>query len=559
MAESIASKTFLTDGLASGRRHAIAVLYFGLAAIVLYPVFATQLPGLVDFPNHIARLHILGNLDADPVLATNYQENWGVMPNLAMDALLYPFAKLVSVELLGRIFVAAIMLMLLGGTMALSSAVHGRLSCWPALAGLLVYNHMLTWGFANYLFGIGLCLFAFAAWIATGNRNRWLRLAVFSAITSLLFFAHLFALTVYGLCVTAYEVGRLLAAPSAGRRKILREQVFAAGQFVIPALIVFGSKPETGVRDFTYGTGLDKLRAVWSPTLMYSELIDLAVFAFLIVVIVVGSRLKPARTLRWPLIVLTVAALAMPYYMLGAWGAAIFGDMRLPVVIMLLLVAGLPPDSVRFKIGIAIVSIGAALALWRVDSVTARWQNIDRQFAEFRRALTVVERGAAVLPVQYQYTGTYGTQYGFEPNYWHMTAFAIIDRSAFVPHVFTDPAKQPVSATARRATIDSSAGRPVTRDELRAGADREYARTTPRANQYGSSRYWLNWQHRFDYAVVIHFGKSVNPYPDLLRPVAHGSFFDIYRISPATCITLDVKDIPGTCWPEARVSGAPGD
>lgn len=528
------------------------LVYAGLVGALLYPVVACGIPALVDYPSHIARIHILGNVAADPDLAANYRANWGVMPNLAMDALLFPFATLIPAETLGRAFIAATMLLMVGGTAFLSRSLHGRTGYWPALAGLLVYNHMLAWGFVNYLFGIGLYLVAFASWIATHDLDRWKRLAAFSAVTSLLFFAHLFALAVYGLSVAAYELGRLLWTPKAARRELLREQVFAAGQFILPAMIVLLSMPDAARHDFIYGSALTKLRAIWSPTLMYVEPIDLVVFGFLVAAIALGGGLKPPRPIRLPVIALLLAAIAMPFYMLGAWGVVVFADMRLPTVVALLIVAGLRPGALPRKTALTVAAGAAAVLIWRSDSVVERWRQVDRQYAEFRQALTVIERGASILPVQYEHTGTFGTAYWFEANYWHIASLAVLDRSAFVPHLFTDETKQPVAATPRRAIIDSSAGEPATREELRKGADRNYARLTPRPNDHGSSRYWLDWPHRFDYAVVVRFAEHGNPYPEMLRPVRNGSFFDIYRIVPATCVTLDIKEIEGTCWSEGN-------
>lgn len=554
MAVSAASKAFPTDGPAARRRPAIAVLYLGLAAIVLYPVFVTQIPGLVDYPNHIARVHILGNLDADPALAANYSANWGVMPNLAMDALLFPFAEAAPAELLGRIFVGVTMLMLLGGTMALSSAVHGRLSCWPALAGLLVYNHVLAWGFVNYLFGIGLYLFIFAAWIASENRSARHRLLFFSTMAVLLFFTHLFALAVYGVSVAAWQSGRLWRAPPDQRRSMLREQAYAAGQFVPAAALMFASMPEAGRDSFMLGDLMDKLRALLSPVMMYADPIDFITFIFFLATLLLAGRLKVHSSLRFPLLALAIIAVAMPYRIIGAWGAVSYADMRLPVVIAILLVAALPPGSVSRRTGALIFFAATAVLVWRAAETATRWDVIGGRISEYRQALSVIERGAAVLPVQWPYQGEAGTDFRFEPSYWHLTAFAVIDRAAFVPPLFTDPRKQPVASTQRRAAIDSTAGLPADRQQMLAGADRYYAATAGRDMRKGSARYWLDWPNKFEYVAAVRFGDRTNPFPDLLRPVKTGSFFDIYRVVPAICVTLDVKDIPGTCWIETADS-----
>ncbi len=550
MAVSAASRVFATGDLAARRRQALAALYLGLAVIVLYPVLVTQVPGLVDYPNHIARVHILGNLDSDPALAANYRANWGVMPNLAMDALLFPFADRVPVELLGRIFVGTTMLMLLGGTMALSSALHGRLSCWPALAGLLVYNHVLAWGFVNYLFGIGLYLFVFAAWVASANRPAWHRLLFFSAMAVLLFFTHLFALAVYGVSVLAWQAGSLWRAAPETRRSMMGEQVYAAAQFVPAAFILLASMPEADRHGVLFVGLMEKLRALLSPVMLYADAIDFVAFMFFVLAVLAVGRLRIHPSLRFPILALAIIAVAMPYRIIGAWGAVSYADLRLPVVIAILLVAALPPDSVNRRTSALIVGMAMAILLWRAAETATRWDTVSRQVAEYRQALTVIERGAAILPAQWSEHGRSGGDFRFAPTYWHLAAFAVIDRAAFVPPLFTDPRKQPVASTPERAAIDSTAGLPADRQQLLAGADRYHAATADRDLPQGSARYWLNWPNRFDYVAAVRFRDGTNPFPDLLRLVRRGSFFDIYRVVPATCVTLDVKPIPGTCWTE---------
>jgi hypothetical protein len=51
-------------------------------------------------------------------------------------------------------------------------------------------------------------------------------------------------------------------------------------------------------------------------------------------------------------------------------------------------------------------------------------------------------------------------------------------------------------------------------------------------NAFGEPPYWLDWQRKFDYALVIDFGQPLPPGLTMLQPVASGSFFHIYRIQP---------------------------
>ena len=77
-----------------------------------------------------------------------------------------------------RLFIALTFLLLAGGTAAIHRALFGRWSPWSLLAFLLLYTRLLLWGFMGYLFGCGLALAAFAAWIALARRHWLLRLVL---------------------------------------------------------------------------------------------------------------------------------------------------------------------------------------------------------------------------------------------------------------------------------------------------------------------------------------------------------------------------------------------
>ena len=61
----------------------------------------------------------------------------------------------------------------------------------------------------NYVFGIGLALWALVAWTALRERNLLLRLSVSMLFVVALFVCHLFALGTYGLGLLAFELHRL--------------------------------------------------------------------------------------------------------------------------------------------------------------------------------------------------------------------------------------------------------------------------------------------------------------------------------------------------------------
>src|SRR5262249_7937377 len=107
------------------------VVYFVSTTLTLSPLLWASVPPLVDYPNHLARMWILVNAGRIQELGSNYVAHWRLLPNLAMDLIVPTLALVMPVELAGRLFIALTMLALLGGTVTLHRALHGRVGLWP--------------------------------------------------------------------------------------------------------------------------------------------------------------------------------------------------------------------------------------------------------------------------------------------------------------------------------------------------------------------------------------------------------------------------------------------
>ena len=309
----------------------------------------------------------------------------------------------------------------------------------------------------------------------------------------------------------------------------VRSRLAVAWQFIPVGLLVLATIPGGGGQSFYYGPLLQKIKALWSPALTYLKPIDLGVFVFVLAVLIVGlatRKLVLARAMRVPLAILVLLAALMPFEMEGAWGHIWYADLRLPIVIALLLVAGLRPRNVAPKVTAAVICAGLVLFAGRIYDVSGEWRRVDRDYTEFRTALSVIEPGAALLPVQKQNVPLPEGETRFDQAYWHMPVMVVVDRSAFVPTLFTDPAKQPVRAAPARAAMDTEFGAPI---ELALLVDSAHGGDTV-AGGVGMKPFWQDWPQRYDYVLITHFGATGNPMPDLLAPVHEGSFFDIYRV-----------------------------
>src|SRR5262249_28768124 len=84
---------------ATGAWLAFALLF----ALALAPTVMVDIPVMVDYPNHLARMHILATAGT-PDQSPYYQVKWALYPNLAMDLIVPPLGRLVGIEAATRWF-----------------------------------------------------------------------------------------------------------------------------------------------------------------------------------------------------------------------------------------------------------------------------------------------------------------------------------------------------------------------------------------------------------------------------------------------------------------------
>ena len=517
----------------------IVLLYLLLGALTLSPLLGVTTPGLVDYPNHLARMWILVHGKEIPALASNYVADWRVLPDLAMDLVVPALAQVMSVETAGKLFVAATMILLVGGTAALHRALYGRVGLWPICSLLFVYNLALAWGFLNCLFGIGVCLFAFAGWIASRNWSAIPRIALFAVVASVLFILHLFAFGLYGLAVASYEIGNRIVERRYSWASFLA--LCAIGTQFIPALAIWwASLAHSGPAVTIYGGLAEKLFAVLAP---FSSgpipvTLDKLLISFALTFWVVGRQsraLTIAAAMRAPLLTLLVAALLIPNTLDGSWAA----DTRLPIALIFILIASLKIDAARFRALTLFAAIGLAVLGLRVWAVSEAWRDVDAHFAEFRTAARAITPGARLLvviaPMPEAERAIPGVPSALaersDVRFVHIPALAVIDRSVFMPYLFSGWTS--ISPTARNAGLYYSSSAPPSPEELALSARMDQPNSPYyKPNSRGELPYWRDWQQHFDYLLWLDYGADLPlPRDATLEPVALGSFFKIFRIA----------------------------
>jgi hypothetical protein len=415
-----------------------AVLLTGIAllAAASLPLFSTVLPPLLDYPNHLARFWLLAVGGS-----RFYAVRWAPLPNLAGDLVVPLLARVVPLELAGKLFLVALFVLTLGGAAWLNRMVCGGWRRWPLVASAFLYNRELLWGFANYLFGLGLALCGAALWLALERRPAWLRLLVSLPVALLCYLSHIAAFGVYAILIAGIETGPALREL---RRRdwpgVVRRAALAGAQFVAPALLLIAWwRPAASGGGFAYGHFWRKADLLFSVFDNYSRPFDVVCFALLLALLgglLWRRRLHLAPRLIPALVLLGAAYLALPSQMLSGSGV----DRRMPVALFLVLIAAAAPRWPTRRAAISVAAAAAVVLAARLAVVEAVWLKADRVYAADLTAIDALPAGAR-LAVAYPAAAVNA---GGIPEL-HVAALAVWRRDAFVPTLFADPAQQPIA------------------------------------------------------------------------------------------------------------------
>lgn len=469
-----------------------------------------------DYPNHLARVHIEAHLAHTPALAEAYRLVWGNIPDLAMDLVLPPLARLIGTVPAGALFNALAVTLLPLGAWVLARRWHGRATPATLLAALVPFGALLAWGFMNYVFALGAALLLFAAW--SGLTPGWRRSLLFSILATGLYFAHLLAFLALGYLVLAWEGGRLIGRPDWPRAALARLVVdgpaFLPGLLLLAHLLGLDHGLDSRLPDAFGGVGA-RLATVQSVFDFHSAPLGLGlgvmVGGLLMVGLVAGGRPPPERL---TLLIAVAALVALcPLQVKGIWGL----HLRYGPLLLALLAAAVPPPEPGRRRRLLMVAGLAALVVW--GNAGWRMAHTDRQHDQLMAAFRHLPEGSRLIAgASEDFSGRRLTLM------LHAVGLAVIARQAYVVDLFTNTS--PVKVVPDLESLHRPQAWPLSAGELAAGLDRPLG---PAAANPTATVYWNDWPAHFDH--LLWFGDSP---PDLphLEETTRGPFFRLYRIVP---------------------------
>lgn len=497
----------------------IGVLFLALVLVASIPVFTHPLPPLEDYINHLARMHVIATVNSDPDLAKFYEIDWQIIPNLMMDVIVPRLARFMNIYVAGQVFTIATFVLILSGALAFNRVLFGRWSVLPMVAAPLLYNYVFLIGVMNYMFGIGLALWALAFWVLLREKMWPARLAVSAVFVLGMFFCHLFAVGLYGMGLLAFELLRLWNLRD--RPLMPRILDFCATGLpflpVVPLLMMSPTMELSGENSWEQRGKIDGLMYIIE---VYSDIVAFALTAIAITAIVWAVRHRLLKMHPVGLALLVVGGfvyLAMPRILFATYMA----DQRLPIALAFMIVACAHLELRHRLVRRGFLAFLLILLVVRVIEVDVAWAELSRTTLDFRDSVKRIKKGSTVLVAYGDRSGGDDVR---ELGLVHAACLAMIERSALVTTAFAVRGKQILKVKSPyNERVDTEDGTPPSVEQLLVSVDKD---------EDAKPAYWQEWPANFDYVYLLFTDQDAeNPAPELLTLVHDGPRFQLYRVN----------------------------
>jgi hypothetical protein len=503
-AKVAASRPFMSEVLSNQRSLIVVGLLF-VASIV--PALSVEIPAMVDYVNHLARMHLLVDAAAGRPNPA-YEIDWRLYPNLAVDIIVPVMARFVSVESATRLFLLASQTLVVSGAIALEIEVRGRhqLSGFAALIAL--YSLPFLWGLTNFEFGCGVALWAIVFWIHYREGPWLVWIALHTGFVVVLFVAHLFALGIYGLTIGCYESSRTPGYRQAARTfAVMVFPVIAAYLFLVWSHGAVG-KP---VFDWWFG-----LKLIWPLLVMNGYSVPLSIaLAVTIAALLVFLGYSRVFGLTRPAVFIgsgfLIAYLLMPTRLFDS----AYADVRLITAIMLILPAFLTVNWPSGAVQSAAAFVAVSVILVNATTVASVWYAYRSDYAEIITSFRLLRADSTILIAR----GDLEAGRINAPMFYSPTLAAHY-ATAFVPSLYTLSGVQPIRKAASKSRFeieDSLDYLPTTISQLNSAS----AGGTAPAHVRG-------WRADYDYLYLV--GDQTAGIPDHLTSMMRGRRFTLYAI-----------------------------
>lgn len=405
--------------------------------LLCLPILSVAYPPLVDYPNHLARAHILDTYDATPSYRQTFERQYAPIPNLACDLLILLFSQFAGIFAAGKLFLVLTAVLFAAGCHLLGRAIHGR-PTWLALpCCFFFYNWMLLYGFINYLFGVALFSIALAYWMEW--RERW-TLPRYVCVSSLVFAAYLSHLSAYVFLGVAFT---LLAGWGVFKHSLsLRAAAFNLAHLVPPLAAFAAFMGKSGERGYTEwntvgGKFIDALPLFRGYDYKTDVLFGAALLVITVLTFLRAERIRVSAPIFLTGLVFFVLYLLFPKAVLTAWAVDARFIIPAALLVVLSLRVTIPHEAGRLLLLLTLVVFSL-----RVGFIWTTWVSLDRRINAQVEMFSLLPEGAKVYPLFV--APDESERLKIERAFDHVVHYATIYRRAFIPTIFAWRSQQPL-------------------------------------------------------------------------------------------------------------------
>ncbi len=416
----------------SGEGKAYKLLFVMLLLLQLCPIWLTAYPAMHDYPNHLARAHILHEYSDSESYQATYNRDRRLIPNLSMDLIVPALMNFVSIETSSKIFLSLVVFVFNLGLHALGFAVYGR-PHWNVLAAtFFTYNFAFSYGFVNYMFGLGIFFITLAMWLRFRPMWTWSRICSVSAFAMISYVSHLSAFIFLGICIVCLTGIQLIKA-----RTFRVGDVLGLLPLVSPALAYLWYSlgiEQQAPMVWWHPLLVKKITGLVYPFLSYNLILDLLLGAVFVSLVLVSLRETRTRIISRELILMSgvFVVLYACSPMSGAQSSYVDRRFLLPVAIFLVLGLRI---NVSKTLGRYVLSGLMILSVVRVGEVWHYWNRIGQGVEDQVHMLDRLPDGARLYPMVVHDQSS-AQNWLWDMHFFFLPHYATIYRHAFVPTIY---------------------------------------------------------------------------------------------------------------------------
>jgi hypothetical protein len=405
------------------RPHPETLLFWGLLALHLLPIWIFPFTPTQDGPGHQAVTAILRQYDLPEagLLRQYYLPNREALPNWLIFFLMARVLRFLTVPMAEKVVLTAYVLLLPLAARYALRAVNPRAGFLAVMAFPFVYNYLFNMGFFNFCWSLAAFFFAVGYWLRHGEQMGPGRTVVLALLMLWVYFCHPVTLAVNVAVLLTLAVWRMLldlratpGRPASGELwRAFRHRLLAPALACVPPLALIaafvGRRTGARISMMPMWVKLKQLAGLYSLSSLTRWTIPLAIllaflFYWLAALCQRERRGLPLQTGDGFLIatgILTVVHFAAPSELAG--GGFINQRTVLYPFLTLLLWLGTFEHPARRRLRVQIAAAGIALAF--LGLILWKYAQLDRFLSEIVATSGAVEPDHTLLFLSYSHRG----------------------------------------------------------------------------------------------------------------------------------------------------------